>query len=220
VLSQYNCIIFDCDGVILNSNPIKKQAFYKAVISYGQDAADQLVAYNIKYGGKSRYEKFEYFIYNIIGRKPKPGEIRNLLQTFAKEVKKNLMQCEVATGLIALREATSKSRWLIVSGSDQAELREVFHKLSIDEYFDAGIFGSPDNKDEILNRELNNGNVRKPAVFLGDSYYDYEAANRAGLNFIFIAGWSEFEKGRIYFNSRDVLVVDSIADLMKYLTTR
>lgn len=213
MLSKYKTIIFDCDGVILNSNPIKKQAFYNATISYGQQAAEQLKAYHVKYGGISRYEKFDFFIHKIIGREPQAGEIENLLDIFTREVMKALMKCEIAPGLEDLRKATKNSRWLVVSGGDQAEIREVFHERGIDKFFGAGIFGSPDDKDQILKRELKNCNIIVPAVFLGDSYYDYEAATRAELDFIFISGWSEFEGGEGYFKSKGFPVIKSITDL-------
>ena len=57
--------------------------------------------------------------------------------------------------------------------------------------FDGGIFGSPDTKDSILSRELANGNIQQPALFLGDSRYDHQAATQAGLEFVFVSGWSE-----------------------------
>jgi len=34
-LKQYKTLIFDCDGVILNSNKIKTQAFYDVAKIYG-----------------------------------------------------------------------------------------------------------------------------------------------------------------------------------------
>ena len=60
-VSQYATCVFDCDGVVLDSNQIKTQAFYNATQSYGHEFADQLVNYHLKNGGVSRYEKFEYF---------------------------------------------------------------------------------------------------------------------------------------------------------------
>ena len=53
-------------------------------------------------------------------------------------------------------------------------------------------FGSPSVKDEILARKLDNGNIQKPAAFLGDSRYDHEAAHQAELDFIVVSGWSEW----------------------------
>ncbi len=50
-LNHYQTLIFDCDGVILNSNQVKTQAFYKATLSYGEAAAESLVNYHIQHGG-------------------------------------------------------------------------------------------------------------------------------------------------------------------------
>lgn len=209
----YATLIFDCDGVILNSNTIKTRAFYNVALPYGQAAAEELVNYHVQHGGKSRYQKFDYFISSIIGRGSFPAEIQTLLSSFADEVIKGLMKCEVASGLLSLREATPNSRWLVVSGGDQKELREVFSKRGLTRLFDGGIFGSPDAKEDILARELINGNISLPAVFLGDSRYDYEASSRAGLDFIFVSGWSEFAEGHSFFEARSIQVVDSIEDL-------
>ena len=52
-------IVFDCDGVVLNSNKLKTQAFYNAALPYGEKAAIALVSYHIKNGGISRNHKFE-----------------------------------------------------------------------------------------------------------------------------------------------------------------
>lgn len=212
-LSFYATIVLDCDGVILNSNKIKTRAFCNVALPYGQEAAEELVDYHIQYGGKSRYQKFDYFIRGIIGREPFPQEIQCLLRNFADEVKKGLMQCEVAPGLKSLREATPASRWLVVSGGDQSELIEVFSERGLAPLFDTGIFGSPDTKEDILARELNNGNIRLPAVFLGDTRYDYEASTHAGLDFIFVSGWSEFKEGISFFKIRNIPVVVSVNDL-------
>lgn len=212
-LSFYTTLVFDCDGVIFNSNPTKTRAFYNVALTYGQAAAEALVNYHVQQGGKSRYHKFDYFIHSIVGRDPFPEEIQTLLTNFADEVKKGLMQCEVASGLLSLRKATPASRWLLVSGGDQSELREVFSKRGLTPLFDGGIFGSPDTKEDILARELNDGNICLPAVFLGDTYYDYEASSRAGLDFVFVSRWSEFAEGHSFFEMRNIPVVDSIKDL-------
>lgn len=197
----------------MNSNQIKTRAFYNVALPYGRATAEKLVEYHIQYGGKSRYQKFDYFIRCIIGREPFPQEIKCLLSNYADEVKKGLIQCEISPGLKGLREATTASRWLVVSGGDQSELREVFSARGLVPLFDTGIFGSPDTKEDILARELNNGNIRLPAVFLGDTRYDYEVSTRAGLDFIFVSGWSEFKEGISFFKIRNIPSVVSIKDL-------
>jgi len=103
----------------------------------------------------------------------------------------------------------------MVSGGDQAELRDVFAARDLAGHFDGGIFGSPDTKDEILDRELATGNIIRPALFLGDSRYDYEAAAGAGIDFVFLTQWTEFEGYPLYFESKPVHVTQSLTTLLQ-----
>jgi len=190
-LTCYKTFVFDCDGVILNSNKIKTQAFYNVASVYGHEVAQTLKDYHVQNGGISRYAKFEYLITDILKKPLDKNELQQLLDNFAHEVKQALMTCEVAKGLEELRQKTKQANWLIATGGDQAELREVFAARRLDHYFDGGIFGSPDTKGTILERELNNGNITKSALFLGDSKYDYQVAQTAGLDFLFLTDWTE-----------------------------
>jgi phosphoglycolate phosphatase-like HAD superfamily hydrolase len=189
-VTDYITLVFDCDGVVLNSNQVKTDAFYQASLLYGKQAAQAMVDYHVANGGVSRYKKFAHFLENIVPRQEGP-DLDSILASYASYVKDGLLSCEVAPGLQALRESTPEARWLIVSGGDQAELRDVFAHRGLTQLFDGGVFGSPESKGKILAREMANGNIVGPALFLGDSKYDYEAADRAGLDFVFLSGWSE-----------------------------
>lgn len=105
---------------------------------------------------------------------------------------------------------------LIVSGGDQAELREVFAQRELAALFDGGIFGSPDTKDQILHRECHNGNIVQPTLFLGDSKYDYQTTT-AELDFIFVANWSEVESYDVWCASSRIAVCKSIGELTLFL---
>ncbi|WP_298448161.1 HAD hydrolase-like protein [uncultured Marinobacter sp.] len=209
-ITDYSTIIFDCDGVILNSNKVKTEAFYHTALPYGEEAAMKLVEYHVANGGVSRYKKFSYFLENIVSVQQRGPNLDKLLSSYAGKVRKGLLSCEVAKDLNKLREFTSEACWLIVSGGDQSELREIFAKRGLVRLFDGGIFGSPDTKDEILAQKIMDGVVQDPALFLGDSRYDYEAATTAGLDFVFISNWSEM-KGWPYFVSS--LLIDQRAEL-------
>lgn len=191
-LDRYKTLVFDCDGVVLNSNKVKTEAFFKAALPYGESAAQRLVDYHVARGGISRYRKFEWFLQTVAFDMQGP-DLEQLLTAYATEVRHGLLTCDVAAGLTELREQTKDANWLIVSGGDQQELREVFTQRGIAAWFDGGIFGSPDNKDEILSREIQKGNIKKPALFLGDSKYDYQASAATGLDFIFLSGWTELK---------------------------
>ncbi|MFL1482904.1 HAD family hydrolase [Marinobacter sp. LN3S78] len=213
-LARYRTWVFDCDGVLLDSNRVKTEAFYRAAEPYGRDHAEALVDYHVRNGGISRYVKFSTFLSDIVGRsRVDTDELQQLLDRYAGLVGEGLRQCAVADGLMALRRLTGSARWLVVSGGDQEELRSVFADRGLAELFDGGIFGSPDTKDEILARERETGGILQPAVFIGDSRYDIEAATRAGLDFIFASRWSESD----HDFSGSTLTVEGIDTLVEYL---
>ena len=191
-ITDYITLVFDCDGVVLNSNQVKTDAFYQTSLLYGKQAAQAMVDYHVANGGVSRYKKFAHFLEKIVPCQEGP-DLNSLLASYASYVKSGLLRCEVAPGLQALRESTPEARWLIVSGGDQAELRDVFAHRGLTQLFDGGIFGSPDTKDEILQREFASSNVQHPALFLGDSKYDYQAATLVNIDFLFVSGWSEVD---------------------------
>lgn len=214
---DYKTLVFDCDGVVLNSNKVKTDAFYQAALSYGEQAAQALVEYHVANGGVSRYKKFAYFLNTLVPQyaaEISGPTLEELLDTYASYVLQGLLTCDIAEGIHELRKNTPNTNWLIVSGGDQTELRHVFAERGLAEYFDGGIFGSPDTKDEILEREINNGNIQQPALFLGDSKYDYQAASGAGLDFVFLSGWTEVEGREEWCDKYCLVSVEGIGKLL------
>ncbi|HAA44948.1 MAG: HAD superfamily hydrolase [Halomonas sp. 54_146] len=214
---NYGTLIFDCDGVVLDSNTVKTEAFYQATLPFGKAAAQAMVDYHIANGGISRYKKFAYFLEHIAlthATNRKSLSLDELLQAYASHVYRGLLSCDVAPGLELLRQQTPDARWLIVSGGDQVELRDVFAQRGIATWFDGGIFGSPDTKDEILARELANSNIAQPALFLGDSKYDYQAASAAGLDFVFLTEWSEVTSWKTWCKSNNIHFKPNIKHLI------
>lgn len=217
-VSGYETLVFDCDGVILNSNKIKTQAFYQVALPYGEAAAQALLEYHVTHGGVSRYKKFAYFLESIVPEHASfivEPSLKKLLSNYAESVQQSLLTCDIASGLYELRELTAHTKWLIVSGGDQVELNGVFAQRNLSTLFDGGIFGSPDNKDYILERELNNGNIQQPALFLGDSKYDYEAACKAGIDFVFLNAWSEVREHQKWCEKNEILSLESIQSLVR-----
>ena len=223
-LANYQTLVFDCDGVILDSNRIKTEAFYQAALPYGKAAAEALVQYHVSNGGISRYKKFAFFLEHLLtefpAKEPESNEskynkaIETLLTRYAAFVAKGLNQCNVAEGLPQLRHQTSHARWLVVSGGDQQELREVFRERGIEHFFDGGIFGSPETKDTILARESATRNIARPALYFGDSHYDYKASRNAGLDFVFLNGWSEWQPDEEWLRREGIQSARFLKDLL------
>ena len=57
-LKKYNKVVFDCDGIILDSNDVKSKAFAKSLIGSGNQSISEFIDYHKKNGGVSRFVKF------------------------------------------------------------------------------------------------------------------------------------------------------------------
>lgn len=213
----FKTLVFDCDGVILDSNRIKTEAFSHVAMQFGHDAAEQLVRFHVQNGGVSRYRKFEYLLVNILYRTSDVKVIEDLANQYGQRVCEQLLLCPMTPGLHELRNATPHTNWMVVSGGDQAELHYIFAERSLTPLFNRGIYGSPATKDEILSRVITSGHLEMPALFLGDSRYDHEAATRAGLDFIFIHEWTEFKNWQDYCNKNNISIINRISTLNAYL---
>lgn len=208
----YRTFVFDCDGVILNSNATKTEGFRRVASRYGEEVADALAAYHTAHGGISRFEKFRHLLAGILGREASPEDVQRLSDDYAREVGKGLLECDIALDLEALRDANPDVRWMMVSGGAEAELRGLLARRDVSRYFDAGIFGSPTTKDEIFRREIASGRLALPAVFFGDSAYDHQSSKRAGLDFVFVSGWTEFDGWRGYCRLNGIPYAGNIAE--------
>ena len=215
-IQQYKSIVFDCDGVVLNSNLLKTKAYFRTAKTLGATdvQAQALVDYHVRLGGISRYHKFDYYLREILNQPSTNEAIQILLDEFGRELEVGLMECDIAEGLEALRAATPNAKWAILSGGDQQEIRTLFANRNLTPLFDGGLFGSPDNKDAVLAREIANGNIQLPALFLGDSKYDFEAATRAGLDFIFLSDWTEVADWQAFCAVNQIEVLGGISQLL------
>lgn len=214
MIESYQTVVFDCDGVVLNSNKVKTDAFFQAALPYGGELARELVRYHVENGGISRYVKFKHFLDDIVPSGSNGPGLEVLLASYAEHVKSGLMECEVATGLQKLRQASGNARWLVASGGDQQELRNVFAARGLDEMFNGGIFGSPDSKDDILARELAEEEQSAFTLFVGDSRYDHVVSQKFGLDFLFVSQWTEFSGWEAYCEERQITTIFSPADLL------
>jgi phosphoglycolate phosphatase-like HAD superfamily hydrolase len=101
---------------------------------------------------------------------------------------------------------------MILSGGDQAEIREIFKLRQLDTFFEGGVFGSPDNKDLVLAREKDSGNIQFPALFIGDSQYDFKASTHAGLDFVFLSDWTDVPDWQTFCQENKIKVLKNLGD--------
>ena len=118
------CIVFDCDGVILDSVPTKTRAFARLAEPYGAEARDRFVMYHMTHGGVSRYRKFAWFFSEILGREITPQESEEWGKRFASYSLEEVKRCPLIPGVEkALTDWEGKLPMCVCSGSPTEELR-------------------------------------------------------------------------------------------------
>ena len=195
-LSLYDYAVFDCDGVILDSNRLKTEAFARALEGDSEKYVDKMIAYHKANGGVSRYKKFRYYFQEINPHEDVEKNAKKAISRFAEIVQKGLIKCNHIPGVLDFINDVKKKglSLFVVSGSDGEELREVFNKRKIDSLFSA-IYGSPPTKTENMKKVKSQVGAQTKGIFFGDSRSDMEAAEGFGLDFIFVSGASEWSEG-------------------------
>ena len=178
-------IIFDFDGVILESAVIKTEAFGEVVKDYPKDRAEAFVAYHMSHMGISRHVKFRYFIENILGEEYTDEKAAELADNFERIVYERVMECPFVPGAKEFLERNhEKYDMYIASGTPDEEMQRVVDGRGIRNFF-KGVYGTPMKKEEIVNKVLSeNGYGIAEAVFVGDAGTDMQAAEATGLTFI------------------------------------
>ena len=217
-LKYYKNLIFDCDGIVLNSNKIKTEAFREVVSPYGDKAAEELVKFHIMNGGISRYDKFNYFFETIssnLNLDKKSINVEKLIENYGSKVAKKLEICEVSNQIMQYRKY-SDGVWYIVSGSDQNELIKIFRKRQLINIFNGGIYGSPLSKYEIFENIFKEKMEEiSKSIYIGDSKYDYLAAKKIGLDFVFLSKWSEFQDIENYSENNNIYCFKEFKDIIE-----
>lgn len=204
-IDKYDFFIFDCDGVILDSNKLKSDAFAEALPNEPPDLVAEYVQYHKLNGGISRYEKFKYYFEEMKKQVEAHAEIDKALNNFAAIVSEGLLKCNYIPGVVEIiRELFNlNKRLFVVSGSDEKELIQVFRQRGIDHYFE-NIYGSPDNKIDNTKKVIKSNGRLSNGIFFGDSKADYEAASQYKMDFILINGATEWFNGNRVIDTKYV----------------
>jgi len=182
---KYKHLIFDFDGVLVESNEIRFDGFRLLFKNYPQDQVERLVLYAKINGGLSRYEKIKYFFKQIRNEPIRDDNVQLLAKQYSELVKQKVIDAEPVKGSLEfLSNHKNNYDFAVVSGSDQEELRDVCKAREIDHFF-LEILGSPASKESNIALLLTKmGWGRKSCLFIGDSINDFDAARANGIDFI------------------------------------
>ena len=179
-----SCLVFDCDGVILESVPVKTRAFARIAEPFGAEAVARLLMYHKAHGGVSRYAKFAWLYREVLGREITQAELADLGSRYAEIAFDEVCRCDLVPGVEAvLTRWRGRVPMYVCSGAPHEEVNVILTGRGLEQYF-AGIYGSPPAKAELLRSIIDRAGVDPAtAVMVGDSVTDLDAAEAVGTLF-------------------------------------
>lgn len=175
---------FDFDGVLAESVDVKTRAFADLYEPYGPVIVEQVVAYHLKHGGLSRYEKFRHYHTHFLETELSAEEEKHLGDRFGALVEDLVVESDWVPGAQQLLDALhGHVPMFVVSGTPEEELRRIVGRRGMANYFE-GVFGSPRGKGELISMiAAEHGLEPAHCVMIGDSITDFDGAKEAGVQF-------------------------------------
>lgn len=183
--SEIKNILWDFDGVLMNSMPVRDQGFETVLKGFPRNQVDRLMRYHHENGGLSRYVKFRYFFEVIRGEAVTAEKINVLAGEFSTIMREALVQPQllIEDSISFVKKHSTHFQMHIVSGSDGEELNFICRQLQLVQYFKS-IQGSPtDKKQLIANVMYRNNYQHHDTLMIGDSGNDFDAAKANSIKF-------------------------------------
>jgi len=215
-LSKYQVAVFDCDGVILDSNKVKSDAFALALAGENPELVSRFVEYHQLNGGISRYVKFEYFFKVLKKQDDYQDDLDQVLKRYGELSLNGLLECSELPHIRGLLEYFKSNNVLcfVASGGAQDEVRKILKFKGLSQYF-AGIYGSPKSKIDNLSELESLGELSEPGIYFGDAHSDLVAASAFNMDFVFVSSVSEWEAGKSICTKHNIPVIDDYSKLLE-----
>ena len=183
-MSDIKAIIFDFDGVILDSIDAKTQAFVELYEQYGKAVVQQVVKHHEANGGISRFEKIRHYHSNFLGIELTERETDNIANQFSQFVLNKVLSSPYVPGAEKFMKNNTKFDLFISTGTPQEEIEYILHQKNIQQYF-CQVFGSPTSKGFHIKKILSDTSLLpSEIIFVGDSMVDYYAAKSNSVTFV------------------------------------
>jgi phosphoglycolate phosphatase-like HAD superfamily hydrolase len=204
LIQNYQGLILDVDGVILDSNNLKEDNIREAVRPFTtEEECTSFVEYFTSLNGVPREVKVAKFF----------GEnsetCREILRRYNALNDKSLKEVDLTLGVKEfLMYASAILPIWAISGGSQEEVQATLAYKNLAHYFHS-IMGGPSSKSDNVKKINPQGKI----LFIGDSQHDFETAEYFGFDFIFMHQYTQFEGWKDFFDKNPPLLA------IKNLTT-
>jgi len=190
---------------------VKRMGFYFSYDCLRFMCTLALFAKNFRPKDEIRFEKFKHIIENIIRKEYTSAMQEELCKSFSNLVYKKIIQCPFVDGAKDLLEDFEGNISMYISSINPSdELSAVMKERGLSKYFKK-VYAHPWSKKEAIEDILIRERIEPTqAVFIGDSYEDYEAASAKQVFFI------GRDSGKS-FRGADIPIFRDIHEIRKFL---
>jgi HAD superfamily hydrolase (TIGR01549 family) len=200
-IKKYQVLIFDCDGVIFDTNRLKTAAFKKVLSHYGDQNVEKFVQYFSSNFGKSRFVHARHFITNILQEPFRAVLYDQIINDYGLQCQALYNDAEICAGVVELLKYNESVAKYVASGSAQDELRIVFKNRGLDFHFNE-IFGSPRAKDDLV-KDICLLHQKHNILLIGDAKADFTAAKISGIDFLYVRRYSVDQKNMMLLSQAE-----------------
>jgi phosphoglycolate phosphatase-like HAD superfamily hydrolase len=208
-LNKFDVLLFDLDGLLIDSLDALSKSLVGAVSTYCEDAQlQEFMRYDKENPGLSRFEKIDFFIHKILKNDSfDPELIFNKFENASLLARKN---AKMSNDFFILNSLFHGKIWILLTNCDNDQLKEVVSWFGIDSIFGSNLFGTPPSKEsrakEIRLRYPNN-----KILSISDSESDGLIAKSNNFDFLYI---EEFSRGNQNWGLNNYYLIPSIRDLI------
>ncbi|MDQ3365083.1 MAG: HAD hydrolase-like protein [Myxococcota bacterium] len=178
-------IVFDFDGVILESADVKTDAFCELYVDHGHEVVAAVRAHHLSNLGISRFKKFAWIAEHVLRQPFSELDSAALGVRFGDLALAKVLAAPFVPGAQAAVATLAASYPLFVaSGTPHEELAMIVEHRGLAVHF-REVHGSPTEKHTILEDLMaRHGFARDEVLFIGDGASDHKAATAAGVQFL------------------------------------
>jgi phosphoglycolate phosphatase-like HAD superfamily hydrolase len=181
-------ILFDFDGVIVDSAGLKTEAYGRIYADEDPAMVARAMRHQKMHGGITRRATLALFEREFFGRSGDPESVETLARRYGQMVFDPVVACAFIPGAQSLLDrALGRIDMYLISGTPHDELLEIVRARDLGRYFKR-IYGAPTSKPDAFEEILAAGRYTPgQTLAVGDYMTECDAALALGIPFLGIA---------------------------------